>query len=214
MVFIINFFSSVLEITIQHHQNRWQIFAVCFLILYLWTIPCFSNFQMAVLIVNSLTHVPISQRSIPQTSNRNVRCDCTALIWNIHLICEVLCCHLPCANSMASIIEDLGWGRLRPQCSAPCSDPKQHGQSERAEALFSVMHHFTRWDMKSRPVKNMDIFFISELQSRCITLNEYWPHKLSTPSRRIPWLAVNNPISPLEKTVVYPNSPSCSCVSQ
>lgn len=94
----------------QHHQNWWQIFTVCFLILFLWTIACYSNFQMAGVIVNSSTHVPISPWSIPQTSNRSVHCDCTALIWNIHLTCEVLCCHLPCVNSTASIIEGLGRG--------------------------------------------------------------------------------------------------------
>lgn len=88
--------------------------------LFLWTIACYSNFQMAGVIVNSSTHVPISPWSIPQTSNRKVRCDCTALIWNIHLTCEVLCCHLPCVNSMASIIEGPGRGRFEAPDALPC----------------------------------------------------------------------------------------------
>lgn len=95
-----------------------------FLMLFLWTVTCYSNFQMAGVFVNSSTHVPILPWSIPRTSNRKVCCDCTALIWNIHLTCEVLCCHLPCVNSMASIIEGLGRGRFEAPMLCPVWWPK------------------------------------------------------------------------------------------
>lgn len=125
--YIINLLCFIFKITtpapLKPATDLYSLFCMCFLL----TIACYSNFQMAGVIVNSSTHVPISPWSIPQTSNRNVRCDCTALIWNIHLTCEMLCCHLPCVNSMASIIEGLGRGRLE----ALCGGPERHGQSER-----------------------------------------------------------------------------------
>lgn len=121
----------------KHHQNRWQTFTVCFVMRLLWTIPCYSNFQMAGVIVNSPTHVLISPSCIPQTSNSNVRCDCTALIWNIHLTCEVLCCHLPRVNSMASIIEGPGRGRLEAPVLCPVWWPK---------ATWSVSAEITSWE--------------------------------------------------------------------
>ena len=52
------------------------------------------------------------------------------------------------------------------------------------------------------------------MQGCCITFNERWPCWLFIPSGRIPRLAVNTAVCPLEKTLVYPNSPSCICIGQ
>lgn len=69
-------------------------------------------------------------------------CDCTALIWNIHLTCEVLCCHLPCVNSMASIIEGLGRGRSMAPALCPVWWPK---------ATWSVWAEITSWQKWAGP---------------------------------------------------------------
>lgn len=147
-------------------------------------------------------------------------CDCTALIWNIHLTCVVLCCHLPCVNSMAFIIEDRGWGwsegpRALPCVAAPSDTVSLSGDYILTENKQRQRKHLQRGyrsqlsDNAANKIWPAKKKIIAEVSGWCIMLNEYWPLWLSIP--RIPRPAVNNVIRPLEKTLVYPNSTTSAC---
>ena len=136
------------------------------------------------------------------------------------------CCVATCHVSTAWHLLLKAWVEvgLGPQCSALCGGPKPHGQSEqrlhpgrnklgRGTFQQAVAHQcptafYNRWNTDLSKVFRMEI--ISEPWGRCITLNEYRPRWVSISSRRTPRLPVNNAICPLEKTLVYPNSPCCS----
>lgn len=94
-IFANTLFSYLLKLPTQQHQNWSHVLQPVFNIS-----TFYSNFQMAGVIVNSSTHVPISPPSIPQTSNRKV-CAVIAQLWHEIFISPVkgcvATCHMPTA---------------------------------------------------------------------------------------------------------------------
>lgn len=94
-------------------------------------------------------------------------CDCTALIWNIHLTCVVLCCHLPCVNSMAFIIEDRGWGWSEGPRALPCVVAPSDTVSLSGDYILT--------ENKQRQRKHLQWGYRSQLSDSAA--NKIWPAK-------------------------------------